>query len=201
MSTGPTDGPLLLCVHGSPRSGGNTDLLLGAVASGAQEAGGRAEHLYARELDIRTCTGCGACARTGDCVLTDEMDAIYRQVDSAAAIVVGSPVYFLGLPAPLKAVVDRFQPYWSRRYLLDAPPETERPGAFVATAGAPVHSVFTCAQRTVDSFFAVVGVTCRSYLLYENVDTKGAVRAHPRALYEAREAGANLVEAARDAGT
>lgn len=184
--------PRVLCLHGSPRSGGNTDLLLEALSRGAEEAGARVEHIHARSLDIRSCTGCGSCSSTGACVIRDEMAVVYDAVGQAAAIAVGSPVYFLGLPSRLKGVIDRFQPFWARRYLLEISPGPERPGALLAAAGSPMHSVFTCAQRTAEAFFEVVGVTCRSYLLYEGVDEKGAIRGHPTALEEARRAGEAL---------
>lgn len=191
--------PRVLCLHGSPRAGGNTDLLLEALGRGAEEAGAGVEHLYARSLEIRSCTGCGACSTTGACVIRDEMSGVYDAVAEAAAIVVGSPVYFLGLPARLKGVIDRFQPFWAQRYLLGIPPELQRPGALIATAGSPAHSVFTCAQRTAEAFFDVVGVTCRSYLLYEGIDEKGAIRGHPTALEEARRTGEHLAGQSRGA--
>ncbi|GAB4278098.1 MAG: flavodoxin family protein [Deferrisomatales bacterium] len=189
--------PQVLCVHGSPREGGNTDLLLEAFARGAEEAGARVEHVKCRSLTVRPCTGCGACSADGECVLRDDMDRLYEAVDRAEVLALGAPVYFLGLPSQVKACIDRFQPRWARRYLLGRELGPGRPGAFLSTAGAPVHSVFTCAQRTVEAWFDVLGVECRANLMYENTDEKGAIRGHPSALEEARRTGAALVELAR----
>lgn len=190
----PGDGaaPLVLCLHGSPRVGGNTDALLAALAEGALTAGARVEHVLCRSLAAAPCTGCGVCTGTGECVLRDGMDAVYALVDQATAVVLGAPVYFLGLPAQVKAVIDRFQCRWARRYLLDLPPGPPRPGAFLSAAGSPAHSVFTCAQRTVEAWFDVLGVECRANLLYGGVDDRGAVTAHPDALAEARKVGASF---------
>ena len=149
---------------------------------------------------MRPCTGCGSCSTTGDCVLVDDMDVVYRALDEAAALVVGAPVYFLGVPAPLKAVIDRCQCRWARRYVLGIDPGPERPGAFLSTAGSPTHSIFTCAQRTVDALFDALGFTCRANLLYENVDEKGAIRSHPTALDEARSLGETLTRLASSSG-
>ncbi len=185
-------GPVLL-VHGSTRSGGNTDLLLDAFARGVADAGAHADRLVVRDLSVKPCVGCNRCFGDGRCVQTgDDMAGVYERVDRASAVVVGSPVYFLGLPAPLKAVVDRFQCRWARLHVLDRSPGAERPGAFLATAGAPVHSVFTCPSRCVEALFEVLGVRCRANLFYEGVDERGAVRDHPTALDEARAAGRAL---------
>lgn len=192
--------PLLVCLHGSPRPGGNTDLLLEALGEGAAAAGARVQRFHCRTLDVRPCTGCGSCSSTGDCVHVDEMERVYRAVDEAGALVVGAPVYFLGAPARLKAVIDRCQCRWVRRYVLGSTPENERPGAFLSAAGSPAHSVFTCAQRTVEALFDALGFTCRANLLYENVDEKGAICSHPTALDEARSLGETLTRIARGRG-
>jgi multimeric flavodoxin WrbA len=124
------------------------------------------------------------------------MEGVYDAVDRASAVVVGTPVYFLGVPSQCKRVIDRFQPYWARRFLLDTPPGQQRRGALVATAGAPSHSVFSGAQRTVEALFEVVDVTCTANLLYEAVDGKGAISDHPTALEEAKALGRRLAGAA-----
>lgn len=186
----------VLCIHGSPRGGGNTDLLLDAFGEGAERRGAEVRHLYVRSLSFRPCNGCGACSETGECVFEDDMVSVYEAVDRAHVLAVGAPVYFLGLPALLKGLIDRFQCRWSRRYLLDVDPGPERPGAMLSAAGASFHSVFTCAQKSVEAFFDVLGVACRTNLLYENVDDRQAIRSHPVALAEAREAGSSLVELA-----
>ena len=193
------EGPRILCVHGSPRKGGNTDLLLDRLAQGATDAGAGVEHLYCRDLKILPCTGCGACAVTGECVITgDDMAVVYARFDGADAVAVGAPVYFLGPPAPLKAMIDRFQTRWSRLHVLGRAPERTRPGAVVSTAGTPVHSVFTCFHRVMEAWFEVLGVEGRMNLFFEGVDARGAVRSHPGALDEALAAGERLArEAAR----
>lgn len=182
----------VLCLHGSPRSGGNTDRLLDAVAVGALAVGARVEHLYCRDLDVRPCTGCGACSTTGRCIIHDDMASVYAAVDVAHAMVLGSPVYFLGVPSLCKAVVDRFQPYWARRYLLGIPSGAERPGALVATAGASSHTVFNGAQRTIEALFDVLDISCQANLFYEGVDQRGAIADHPTALDDARALGGRL---------
>ena len=182
----------VLCLHGSPRAGGNTDILLDAVAASVSAVGGRTRHVYCRDLEVRPCTGCGACSTTGLCVIRDDMANVYAAMDGATAVVLGSPVYFLGVPSVCKGVIDRFQPYWARRFVLGYLPGTLRPGALVSTAGAPSHSVFSGAQRTVEALFEVTDITCKANLFYEGIDARGAIAEHPTALDEARALGRRL---------
>jgi multimeric flavodoxin WrbA len=191
-ATAPPSSATILCLHGSPRPGGNTDILLDALAGGAAEAGTQALHLFCRDLEVRPCTGCGACSSSGECVIKDEMEIVYSAVDQAAAVVVGSPIYFLGTPSIAKRVIDRFQPRWARRHVLGIPPGPARPGALISTAGAPSHSVFGGVQRTVEALFEVVDVSCRANLFYSGIDDRGAIRDHPTALDEASALGRRL---------
>lgn len=187
--------PLVLCIHGSPRAGGNTDALLEAVARGAQQQGAEVEHLYCRKLRIVGCTGCGACDATGLCAVADGMEGVYALVDAADAVAVGAPVYFLGVPAQLKAVIDRSQCRWNRLHVLGRALPPPRPGAFVAAAGAPSPKVFACCRHTVDALFEVIGVNRRWEFVCENVDARGAVAERPGALEQARLLGENLAAA------
>ncbi len=186
--------PTILCVYGSPRTGGNTERLLDTFAEGAGAAGAAIERLYCRDLRIEPCVGCGHCARTGECRITDDdMARAYEAVDRADALAVGTPVYFLGPPAPLKAVIDRFQSRWSRINVLGVLPERERPGVILAAGGAPVHSVFTCVHRILEAWFEVIGVRTRVNLFYEKIDARGDAQARPDILEEVRQAGEKLV--------
>ncbi|RMG84520.1 MAG: flavodoxin family protein, partial [Candidatus Dadabacteria bacterium] len=171
----------VLFVHGSPRKGGNTDALAARLEALLAGASVRSEHLRCAEVSVKPCTGCGACGRTGECVLTgDDMPRVYEAVDRADALVVASPVYFLGPPAPLKALIDRFQPYWSRIHLLGQPPPRERVAVVLSTAGAPSHSVFTCLHRILDAWFEVLGVRAAANLFLEGVDEAGSAERDPR---------------------
>ncbi len=175
-------GEQVLLVYGSPRRGGNTDLLLDRLAAAFEHAGTPVARLRCADLRVRPCVGCGGCAETGECVIRDDdMPGVYRAVDRAAALVVGSPVYFLGPPAPLKAVIDRFQCHWARVNLLNRRPRRRRAGALLATAGSPSHSVFTCLHRIVDAWFEVLGIEGVANLFLENVDERGRVAEDPRA--------------------
>jgi multimeric flavodoxin WrbA len=104
--------PRVLFIYGSPRRGGNTDILTDRLAEGAESKGALVERLIVTKHTIRSCTGCEGCSKKGTCVLDDAMQGLYPLIERAHRMVVGSPVYFYGVTAQLKALVDRCQVYW-----------------------------------------------------------------------------------------
>ena len=98
----------ILILSGSPRKGGNTELLAEAFAKGA----GMHHHVEivsVRDVKVNPCLGCNACIKTnGICAQKDDMAVIYEKMSQADVLVIASPVYFYGISAQLKAVIDRF---------------------------------------------------------------------------------------------
>ena len=98
----------ILILSGSPRSGGNTDVLVEAFANGASKKH-HVEIVSVHDYKVSPCMGCNACFRHEGhtCCQDDDMTAIYRKMAVADMLVIASPVYFYGLSAQLKAVIDR----------------------------------------------------------------------------------------------
>lgn len=98
----------ILILSGSPRKGGNTDLLVEAFVKGASQKH-QVEVVSVHDYNVSPCMGCNACFRHEDhaCCQDDDMTAIYRKMAVADMLVIASPVYFYGLSAQLKAVIDR----------------------------------------------------------------------------------------------
>ena len=98
----------ILIISGSPRKGGNTELLAEAFAKGAAKHH-HVEIVSVRDYKVNPCLGCNACFKTdGICAQNDDMAIIYEKMSRADMLVIASPVYFYGISAQLKAVVDRF---------------------------------------------------------------------------------------------
>lgn len=91
----------------SARKGGNTEILVEQALASAQESGAQIELISVRDKNIAPCDGCNSCRRTGVCRLQDDMQAIYEQLETADAIIFGSPVYFGSVSAQAKAIMDR----------------------------------------------------------------------------------------------
>ena len=181
---------------GSPRRGGNTDLLLDAVLEGACEVGATAQKFVLRDLDIHPCRHCGGCERTaGNCVVEDDMQTLYEPLRSADRIVVASPMFFMSLTAQTKAMIDRCQPFWVRKYVLGQPVAEsihERAGLFVGLGGTKFKTLFDSSRIILRSWFAVLEVPQWHELTYREIDRKGQIADHPTALHDAREAGQRL---------
>jgi len=178
----------------SPRTGGNSEILLDACLKGTAQAGLSAEKIRICDLNISPCLNCGGCAKTGTCVVKDDMQMLHEKFRDMKLLVVSSPVFFMGLPAQLKAVVDRCQAIWARKYILHRrmpKPETRR-AAFIQVGGMKKEKIFDCGLITIGAFFATLDYTFFGELLLNNIDEKGAVLAHPEALRQARELGEAL---------
>ncbi len=187
--------PRVLCIAGSPRRYGNSETLLQACASGVSAAGGRPEMLPTVELGLKQCLGCNECSRTGECIISDRMSEVYGLIDAAEAIVVASPVYFATVPAVLKALYDRLQPYWARRYVLDEPAPSRRPGAFLVVRSGGDPYGYEAAVYPTKSVFAVLGVDYVEELVVEGPDSPSEIACHPAALTRAERIGMRVVEA------
>lgn len=182
----------ILGIAGSPRRHGNSERLLDACLAAVVDTGAEARKLAVVEYGIRPCQGCNACSLTGECVLRDRMAEVYPLLDAAGAIVVSSPVYFATVPAILKALYDRCQPYWARHYVLGLPVPPKRPGALLlAHAGGDPYGS-EAAVTTTKSVFAVLGVAYAASYEIVGVDSPSDVGRHPEALEQAAEIGRRL---------
>jgi multimeric flavodoxin WrbA len=189
--------PRVLCIAGSPRRRGNSERLLEACAAGIRAAGGEPDILVAVEAGVQPCRGCNSCSRTGRCVIvSDGMGDVNDRIDAADAIVVASPVYFATVPAVLKTVYDRLQPYWARVHRLGEPRPARRPGALLVVRGGGDPFGFRAAIDTTRSVFAVLGIDYLDELCVEGPDAAGDVLQYPEELARAAEIGAVIVAAA-----
>ncbi len=187
----------VLGITGSPRRGGNTDLLLAEVMRGAANRGAEVKTIILNDLNFIACQHCDACLKKGKCKYQDDMQMIYRELEQADRIVLASPIHFMGVTAQMKAMIDRCQALWARKYVLKIPPlgeRRERKGLFISVAGRKVANVFDGALITIKSLFTVLNVTYAGELLFRNVDEKGSIAKHPDALKQAYVAGQKLVE-------
>ncbi|HLB24784.1 MAG TPA: flavodoxin family protein [Nitrospirota bacterium] len=189
----------VLGFSGSPRVNGNTELLLKELLRGASDAGAETELIQVRKVRFDPCISCNRCFETGRCEVEDAFQPIYDKIMEADHIVLASPIYFMGVTAWAKTLIDRCQCYWAKKYVLKEPVpmyrgEMQRRGVFISTAGSNVKQAFDGAVFTVKYFFDAIGVAHYKDLLYHNVDEKGAIKEHPTALKEAYETGRDLVK-------
>jgi len=189
----------ILGIMGSPRIGGNTDLLLDAALSGARSQGDEVEKIVVDRLNISPCREHYGCLQDGNCVIRDDMDALYAKLLDADAIIVASPMFFYGITAQLKALIDRCQALWSRKHVLKQTwPGAGRKGAFIAVGATRGETLFDGSKATVKYFFKTIGVEYAEELLIRGVDQKGDIQKHPSALKDAFELGQRLARKGAD---
>ncbi len=97
----------LLVIVGSPRVGGNTDLLADALIEGAVSAGHTAKKIHLGQTPVHGCVHCGHCYANGECSQKDGMQQIYDAYHETDVLVFASPVYFYHLTSQMKAMLDR----------------------------------------------------------------------------------------------
>lgn len=98
----------VLILNGSPRKGGNTDVLIESFSRGAIKSCD-VETLRVSDFNVHPCRGCNACKanESGRCVVHDDMMYFWEKLSKTDVLIVASPVYFYGISATLKALVDR----------------------------------------------------------------------------------------------
>ena len=135
--------PDILFISGSPRSRTSV-ALLDIIDHAARNAGAKTQRFLLSKKNILPCTGCEGCMETGICVLAkqtkngkfvDDYLELKAALDRVDAVAVISPLYFAGPPAQLKALYDRFQPYWVKHYVLGEELRPKRPAQLFMLGG------------------------------------------------------------------
>ncbi len=187
----------VLGIAGSPRRGGNTEILLQEALRGAAGHGAQTKTLVLCELMIEGCRHCGGCDETGICIVDDDMQMVHNELRNTDHLILASPIFFMGVTAQTKAMIDRCQALWVMKYRLGLPVATnqdkERRGLFISVGARGDPTLFQGARATVKSFFASIDVEYAGELLYSHVDETGAISNHPKALKDAFIAGQKLV--------
>lgn len=188
----------IIAFLGSPREGGNTELILKETIRGIEESvsGSIVQVFNLNLMNISPCQNCGGCDETGVCVCEDDMTQIYDAIRSADRIILASPIFFFALSAQVKVMIDRCQAFWCEKYLLKKPiPEGlyKRKGLLLLVGGQKKEIGIQCAEASAKAFFRTVSIPEHKTLSYMGIDSKGAILRHPTALKEAYEAGKALI--------
>jgi multimeric flavodoxin WrbA len=99
-----------VAINGSPRKGGNTEILLKNVLQPLAEAGWQTELVQVGGKNIRGCMACGKCSekKNMQCVVDNDIfNETMAKMVRADAMILGSPTYFTDVTAELKALLDR----------------------------------------------------------------------------------------------
>lgn len=176
---------------GSPRVGGNTDILTARVLDGAKESGLVVEAVELRKLRIGPCTGCEKCwQRSGQpCVINDDMNDLYEKIGESDILLFATPVYWYAPTSIMKAFTDRF-------VVFNRPqgrPMIEGKGAILVTAYEEEGpKAVEPMLRMFEMSFEYLGLKLIGTVVVDGVGPKGAVLQKPDALDQAYELGRSL---------
>jgi multimeric flavodoxin WrbA len=175
----------VLGIIGSPRSGGNTEILVDEVLVGAEEAGAEIEKIKISELNMLPCLGCGVCQKKGDCVQKDDISMILDKMGRSLIWVLGTPVYWNGPTGQFKTFMDRWY--------------SAKPGTFTNK-----KIIITIPLAESDSRFArhIIGMLTDSLgkekifatLIAPGAFNSGEVRRNIEIMQKARITGKDLVQ-------
>ena len=172
----------VLILSGSPRKGGNSDLLCDDFLRGAQESGNQVEKVFLRSKKVAPCNACYYCKNSGGkCAIPDDMAEIMDKMQAADVIVMASPVYFYSIGAQMKAVIDRSVARWTNI------PNKEF--YYIMTAAEDSDTVMDCTLECFRGFAACLDGAQEKGVIYgKGVYEAGAIKGLP-AMREAYEMG------------
>lgn len=185
----------VLAIYGSPRKEGNTSLLLRQLVKGVREQGSSVTEVSLTDRKILPCVADYSCAQTGECFIQDDMQDIYNHMVDHDCIVLAAPIFFYNVNAQTKALIDRSQALWARKYILKKsvnPLGVKKKGIFISVGATKGAKLFDGTLLTIKYFFDTMDAELTRSLLYKSVDRAGDIMKHPSAMQDARTLGASL---------
>ncbi|HOC60628.1 MAG: flavodoxin family protein [Syntrophaceae bacterium] len=181
----------VLGILGSPRVGGNSDILLSQALAGAKEAGADVEKIIIDRKSIAGCKDCKKCNKTGICAINDDMADLRKRILDAYAVIHSTPVYFWSMTSQMKAYLDRwcafFDAEWKWQKIYYPKMRAKRIGLITVCGDPNVHT----ADPIVHSFQSTANMTKMTWLgaVLASANDKGEIAKNDTALREAFELG------------
>ena len=173
----------MLIITASPRKNSNSTA---ASLYLAKLTGLKYEIVDINRLKIHPCIACDKCAPSGKCVYHDDGEMLIKKVKKADMILAASPVYFTGVPAPLKAFIDRNQAVWNSSYAKKT--KNKKPRIIILTEGHKKSKYFIGAESEIRSLFAVNNIKTTAVIKIKSMDHEGAVLKNKRAMEKLQQA-------------
>ncbi len=172
----------ILGINGSPRTGGNTEILLDAMLAGAEEAGATVSSVKLSNLDVSPCRACDSCKRTGECIQKDDMQDLLSKMKECDVWILGTPVYWWGATAQLKAFIDRW-------YGIDREFFRNRKAVLIIPLGSSNPKTAQHVLGMFEDIFAYLGMKQIGILLAPGVYERGEAKKRSDLIEEATRLG------------
>jgi arsenite transporter/arsenate reductase (thioredoxin) len=187
---------LVLGFQGSPRKKGNTSFLLSTFMQAVENLGARTRIIDVARKNIIPCKEYVVCEKKGYCPIDDDLKTeIYPLIRQAEVVVLASPIFFYNMTAQLKAVVDRCQTFWARKYrlkLTDPAKKTKR-GFFLSVGATGGKNLFEGLQLTAQYFFDAIDARFAGSLTYRNIEGPKDMARHPTVVADVEKAVPALI--------
>lgn len=182
---------LVLGLQGSPRRKGNTSFLLSTFMDEAKRLGARTHIIEVDQKNIKPCKEYIVCEKKGFCPIDDDMKhEIYSLLWDADIVVAATPVFFYNATAQLKALIDRTQTLWARKYKLNLtdPKRHYRRGFMLSVGATKGKNLFEGLELTMKYFFDAVGASYEGSLVYRQIEKIGDLEKHETVRQDVKDA-------------
>lgn len=180
----------ITAIYGSPRRGGNSDVILDVFLSPVQPTD-TIIRIIPSEMSFSQCKGCRACEKTGICVIDDEIKTVTNHLLQADRVIISAPIFFYGFPSALKALIDRSQVLWSRRYLLKEELKPKK-GFLLAVGATQGKKLFEGVILTSRFFFDGFNCEYQGEVVFRGFDKKAEIKNCQACLEEIKKAAQNF---------
>jgi multimeric flavodoxin WrbA len=190
----------ILGIGGSPRKGGNSDILMKRFLKGARDEGVITEEIKLRDYQFQPCIGCEQCRKDKRCTgLLDGMQLIYPKIQEAGGLVVITPIYNYNMTALMKSFIDRLYSFYNF--------SDERPGywssqlagqgrkSIIAVVGEQATREEGGMDLTLDTMrrsIVALGYEVIGELPVLGIFARGKVKEYPQILEQAEDLGRQL---------
>ncbi len=185
-----------LGLAGSPRKKGNSAFLLNAFLEELRDKGAVTHRIEVAGKTINPCQGCVFCEKNGYCRQEEDdmIREIYPLLRRADIVVAATPMYFYGATAQLKALIDRSQALWSRRYKLGLidPQSRSRKGVMLCVGATKGKNLFTGIHLTAKYFFDALSADFVGEMGYRRMENPGDLKMHSNLMAEVKAEAAKL---------
>lgn len=180
------NGLSVMAIMASPRKSGYTAKLLGSLLREFPK-GTNIEIINLYDLNPVPCNACGYC-KTGNGCSKKDLEDFFKKFEITDIIIFATPIYFMGVPAPFKALIDRFQRYYEARFRrnMKNPIEKHRKAALIVTSGSDGEIGYEVIKHQLLQAFTVLNIELCGATLARNTDKCGVDKTDvdkARALY------------------
>lgn len=169
----------ILVITGSPRKNGNSNTLADNFIKGAKENGHNVIRFDSAFKNVHPCIACNKCGMDGDCVYNDDFNFIKENIVDSDMVVFATPMYYFGISAQLKAVIDRF-------YSINGKIHTPKKSALILTYADTSAKEAEPIKKHYEVLLNYLGWTDAGQIIASGVWTEGSVNNtnFPKQAYE-----------------